>query len=103
MRFEGARVVVTGSSRNTGLGIARRFAAEGARVVVNGTDAARVAAAVSIVPGSVGAVADLSTRSGVEALFDVVDRELGGVEVFERRMFGVVVTSTLEERLSWLE
>lgn len=81
MRFEGARVVVTGSSRNTGLGIARRFAAEGARVVVNGTDAARVAAAVSIVPGSVGAVADLSTRSGVEALFEVVDRELGGVEV----------------------
>lgn len=28
---------------------------------------------------------------------------LCGVEVFEGRMFGVVVTSTLQERLSWLE
>ena len=33
--------VVTGSGRGIGRGIARRFAAEGARVVVNGRDAER--------------------------------------------------------------
>ncbi|MBI5833927.1 MAG: SDR family oxidoreductase [Armatimonadetes bacterium] len=81
MRFDGARVVVTGSSRNTGLGIARRFAAEGARVAINGTDPAHVDAAVASVPGAVPAVADLGTACGVRTLFDIVDRELGGVDV----------------------
>ncbi len=81
MRFEGKRVVVTGSSRNTGLAIARRFAAEGARVVVNGTDPANVAAAVAQIPGAVPAVADLGTPFGVRTLFEVVDTELGGLDV----------------------
>jgi NAD(P)-dependent dehydrogenase (short-subunit alcohol dehydrogenase family) len=81
MRFEGSRVVVTGSSRNTGLGIARRFSAEGARVVVTGSNAARVETAVAAVPGSVGSVADLGTKEGIASLFEVVDRELGGVDV----------------------
>jgi len=81
MRFAGARVVVTGSSRNTGLGIAQRFAAEGARVIINGTDPANVAAAAALIPGAVPAVADLGTAFGVRTLFETVDAELGGVDV----------------------
>ena len=37
MRFEDKVVLVTGASRNTGLGIAACFAAEGATVLVNGS------------------------------------------------------------------
>ncbi|NUQ00444.1 MAG: SDR family oxidoreductase [Armatimonadetes bacterium] len=86
MRFEGQRVVVTGSSRNTGYGIARRFAAEGAQVVVNGTDPVTVAKAVVQLAAETGgqlcaAPADLSTAVGVAGLFEVVERELGGLDV----------------------
>lgn len=81
MRFADKRVLVTGSSRNTGLGIAAAFAAEGARVVINGTRPDNVAAAVAQVPRSIPAVADLSTLAGVEALFAVVEAELGGLDV----------------------
>jgi len=38
----------------------------------------------------------------LEALWCDCIFSLCGVEVFERRMFGVVVTSTLEERQAWL-
>lgn len=44
--FEGASVVVSGSSRGIGLEVARAFRAEGAAVVVNGRDPDVVAAAV---------------------------------------------------------
>ena len=81
MRFANHRVLVTGSSRNTGLGIAQAFAAEGARVVINGSDPAHVAAAVAQFPGAVPAPADLGTLAGVEALFAVVDAALGGIDV----------------------
>lgn len=80
-QFQDRRVLVTGSSRNTGLGIAQAFAREGARVVINGTQPEHVAAAVAGVPGAVPAVADLSTLAGVEASFAVVDTELGGLDV----------------------
>lgn len=85
VRFAGQRVVVTGSSRNTGLGIALGCAAEGAVVVINGTDPGHVAAAARRVREAGGtaveAPADLSTTDGVEALFRVVDDELGGLDV----------------------
>ena len=38
--FGGARVLVTGGSNGIGLGIARAFAAAGARVAITGTRAA---------------------------------------------------------------
>ncbi len=85
MRFTGQRVLVTGSSRNTGLGIARRFAAEGASVVINGTVPENVAAAAAAVRAAGGraveAVADLGSLAGVEQLFAVVDAELGGIDI----------------------
>jgi NAD(P)-dependent dehydrogenase (short-subunit alcohol dehydrogenase family) len=53
MRFKGQRVVVTGSSRNTGAGLALAFAREGASVVVNGTQAGLVAATANDVAEAV--------------------------------------------------
>ena len=86
MQFEGKRVLVTGSSRNTGLGIAERFARAGAVVVINGRAPDGVARAAQQVREATGAAvveapADLSTRAGVEALFDVVRRQPGGLDV----------------------
>jgi NAD(P)-dependent dehydrogenase (short-subunit alcohol dehydrogenase family) len=86
MQFEGKRVLVTGSSRNTGLGIAERFARAGAFVVANGRDPENVARAARQIREATGAAvleapADLSTRDGVAALFETVRRGAGGLDV----------------------
>lgn len=102
MRFEGKRVLVTGSSRNTGYGIARRFAEEGAMVVVNGTNAETTADAARHIADAAGrsvvpAPADLSTLEGVQSLFAVVDRELGGLDVLVNNAVHLGVGPTFVE------
>lgn len=86
MTFEGKRILVTGGSRNTGLVIARRFAAAGAVVAVNGSTPEGVGAAArelrAAAPGRiVEAPANLSDPAQIAAMFDVVRRACGGLDV----------------------
>jgi 3-oxoacyl-[acyl-carrier protein] reductase len=85
MRVDGKRVVVTGSTRGLGRAIAEDLAAHGASVVVNGTDAARVAAAEAaivdaggVAVGVCGSVADLAT---CEALVARCVADFGGIDL----------------------
>jgi len=86
MRFENKVVLVTGASRNTGLGIAARFAAEGATVLVNGTTAEGVARAVAQLRQQgaqrlIEAPADLGKTQEVEALFALIAQQTGRLDV----------------------
>ena len=78
-------VVVTGSSSGIGEGIARRFAAEGANVVVNsrsGERAEAVAESIRAEGGSaVGAAADVSDYAAVEGLVGAALDEFGRIDV----------------------
>jgi NAD(P)-dependent dehydrogenase (short-subunit alcohol dehydrogenase family) len=78
-------VIVTGSSRGIGRGIAQRAVAEGARVVVNGRTAATiepVAQALAASGAEVLAVAaDVGYASEVKRLFDETLRRFGTVDV----------------------
>jgi 3-oxoacyl-[acyl-carrier protein] reductase len=83
--LEHKRVVITGSSRGIGFALAQAFLAEGARVLLNGVDPQRLDDAKDRLKGfgdRVSSVAaDVSRGSGVERLFDEIDRIWGGVDV----------------------
>lgn len=98
LQLEGKRALVTGSTAGIGYAIARRLAAEGAQVVVNGRTDARVAAALKAIrrdsPAArlEGLVADLSRADTAAAAcerfpqMDILVNNLGTYEVrpFER-------------------
>jgi NAD(P)-dependent dehydrogenase (short-subunit alcohol dehydrogenase family) len=86
MQFSGKSVLVTGASRNTGLGIAARFAAEGATVFVNGTTAAGVGRAMAELDrrglkGLIAAPCDIGDAKQVEQLFADIRRQSGRLDV----------------------
>jgi NAD(P)-dependent dehydrogenase (short-subunit alcohol dehydrogenase family) len=87
----GAGVVVTGAGSGIGAALARRFVAEGARVVLNDLNAeavTAVAASCSVGAGeraggtAVAVPGDAATEAGVAALIDAARGELGEIDMF---------------------
>jgi len=79
----GAGVVVTGGGSGIGAALARRFAAEGARVVVNDLDAeAARTVADSCGAGAVPVGGDAAGEEGVAALICAARRELGEIDLY---------------------
>jgi NAD(P)-dependent dehydrogenase (short-subunit alcohol dehydrogenase family) len=80
-KIDNAGIVVTGAGSGIGAALARSFAAEGARVVVNDIDAA----AASAVAGSCGATAvpgDAASSGGVSALITSAREALGEIDIY---------------------
>ncbi len=78
---DGAGVVVTGGGSGIGAALCRRFAAEGARVVVNDIDA-EAAAAVAASCGATPIAGDAASEDGVAALISAARAELGEIDLF---------------------
>ncbi|GMA85694.1 oxidoreductase [Angustibacter aerolatus] len=80
--LDGKVAVVTGGTSGIGLAIARRFAAEGARVVVTGRRQAQVdEAAAELGPQAVGVRADVGDLADLDALYEVVAERAGRIDV----------------------
>ncbi len=77
----GAGVVVTGGGGGIGRAIARRLAADGARVVVNDLDQA-AAQAVAAEIGGLAVAGDVGTERGIEELVGAATGFLGEVDVY---------------------
>lgn len=80
MRLEGKRAIVTGGASGFGAGIVRKFAAEGAAVMVadlNGDLAAEVAADVSGIAQQV----DVASATSIAAMQAAVTEAWGGVDI----------------------
>jgi NAD(P)-dependent dehydrogenase (short-subunit alcohol dehydrogenase family) len=96
MTLEGQRCLVTGGASGIGRATAEALAAEGARVAVLDIDregAGRVAAELE---GGLALHADVANEAAMEAAFERVDREVGGLDVVVAGA-GVAAEGSLEE------
>ena len=79
--ISGSGVVVTGGGGGIGRAIARRFAADGARVVVNDLDR-EAATAVAAEIGGLAVPGDAGTERGVEELIKAAAGFLGDIDIY---------------------
>jgi len=80
-KLEGKIAIVTGGSTGIGLATAKRFAHEGAQVIVTGRRQAELDAAVSAIGNATGIRVDSSNLAELDRLFDRVRSEKGRIDV----------------------
>jgi NAD(P)-dependent dehydrogenase (short-subunit alcohol dehydrogenase family) len=89
--------VVTGGSSGIGLGIAKRFAAEGAKVVITGRSKANLDKAVAeIGHGTLGIQGDVSQLQDLDRIFETVHEKLGRIDILIANAGAYVVGSLAE-------
>jgi NAD(P)-dependent dehydrogenase (short-subunit alcohol dehydrogenase family) len=79
--INGLRVLVTAGAGGIGLAIARRFAAEGARVHTCDVDEMALSALAASDPGITATPCDVSDRASVQRMFAEALAKLGGLDV----------------------
>jgi meso-butanediol dehydrogenase/(S,S)-butanediol dehydrogenase/diacetyl reductase len=98
-RFVGKTVVVTGASRGIGLGIAERFAGEGANLVLGDRDPGVEEAASKIRKlgtEALPAVCDVTIKSEVEAFYQKAADKFGTIDVSIQNA-GIITINKLED------
>lgn len=98
-RFTDQVVAITGAGRGMGLGIAQRFAAEGAAVVLADRDAGVLNTAAELAESgaqTLGVICDVTNEADVAALVDAVDERFGRLDVLVNNA-GTITISPLEE------
>jgi 3-oxoacyl-[acyl-carrier protein] reductase len=83
MRLENRIALITGAGSGLGRAMARRFAEEGARVVANDVRPAAAEETIAQLTGRGHRArpADVADSAAVRAMFDEVERELGGLDI----------------------
>jgi NAD(P)-dependent dehydrogenase (short-subunit alcohol dehydrogenase family) len=95
--IKGLRVLVTAGGNGIGLAIARRFAAEGAKVHACDVDGTALSALATSDPEITSTQCDVSDRSSVDKLFAETLEKLGGLDVLVNNAGIAGPTSKIEE------
>src|SRR5437879_11519119 len=81
-KLEGKVAIVTGGSAGIGLGAAKRFAEEGAKVFITGRKQEGLDRAVAeIGHGAVGVKADASVLADIDRIYETVKVQAGRIDV----------------------
>ena len=89
--------VITGGNSGIGLGTAKLFAAEGAKVVITGRNAATIETAIAgIGHGAIGIVSNVGEVKNFESLYNKVKNTFGKIDVLVVNA-GVMVMAPLED------
>lgn len=81
-RFSGKTVIVTGSASGIGARTVRRFADEGARVVVADINLPAAELVASAIEGALALEADVRSRESLHGMVQAVEERFGGIDVF---------------------
>ncbi len=81
MRLKDKTAIVTGAGSGFGEGIAKRFAAEGARVLVADIDAHAAKRVAGDIEGGVACTADVSDGDQVKAMVEAAEKAFGGLNI----------------------
>ncbi|WP_277869388.1 SDR family NAD(P)-dependent oxidoreductase [Paracoccus tegillarcae] len=98
-RFAGKTVVVTGGNKGIGLAIARRFADEGANLVIASFEPQVEEAAAGLRGDglkAIGVICDVTDAAAVKALYDAAEQEFGGVDISVQNA-GIITIAKVED------
>jgi NAD(P)-dependent dehydrogenase (short-subunit alcohol dehydrogenase family) len=79
--LSGKRILVTGGTTGIGRETVALLAGRGARILTFGRNREPLEEVLDGVPGVSGLTADVADRNGVAAVFEAVDRDLGGLDI----------------------
>lgn len=77
----GRRALITGSSQGIGLALAKGLADAGAKIVLNGRDEAKLAAAAEEIPGATTLAFDVTDHAAARAAIDTFEASTGAIDI----------------------
>ena len=99
MQLRDRNVVVTGAAGGIGSALARRFHAEGARVVL--TDIVGVDTVSAELPGSIGLAADQTSEAAIVATIDAAEEAFGPVDLYFANAGVAIGTDPMDDEEKW--
>lgn len=81
MRLKDKVAIITGAAKGIGFATAKRFAQEGAKVMIADIDPEAIKAAVDQVPGSEAHVVNVTDRVSIQAAVDQIMQRHGRIDI----------------------